>query len=412
MTTAEEAVVGCAILDEECARKAVDALSEEMFFKEDMRTIFGCIAQRYWKGLPIDTVTVVDELPELKIAIVTAAQSVPLLRNIDAYITIVKDSWQDKVLRKAMSVIATGDKTVAEKLEELDALTQKHRSLLSSNLNAVDFQEAALEFRAWLTAKSEDRVSTGFRCMDASMGGLLKSTVFTLSARSGGGKTDLAINLALKMAKAKKRVLYFSMEMPRVQLMQRVSSNILGINGIRIRDKSLSEDEICSMDQVSSWLGNGKLLFVDEPGISIETVRSYVEAYKPEAVFIDHIGLMQRPNAKDQYKALGMVSNGLKRLALEKKLAIVQLVQMNRQIEGRASRKPNLSDLRESGDIEQDSDYVGFLVPEEIGDKQISGNAWLDVKMHLEKNRHGNAGILNFHWQPQYHRYTELETRY
>lgn len=412
MRPAEEAVIGCAILDAECARKAVDELTEEAFFSKDARRIFACMADLYWQGKPIDSVTVIEALPDLKVQIVTMAQAVPLLRNIDTYIAMVKSSWQDKVLRKAMSAIAVSDKTVRDKLTALDALVREHNSLMRQGLQAVDFNRASAWFGEWLRSDNGDRVNTGFRRLDHAMGGLLEATICVVSARTGKGKTDFAINLALKIAKGQKRVLYFSMEMTVIQLMQRAVSNLLKINSTRIRDKSLDEAELRSVEQVNAWIsGNGKLDFVEEPRVSVARVREYVELYKPDVVVIDHIGLMERPKMRDQYKAVGMVSNDLKQLALEKRISIVELAQMNRAIEGRNSRKPNLADLRESGDIEQDADYIIFLVPEE-SEQQISGNAWLNTDLYLEKNRYGGAGVFKFHWQPQYHSYTEVENRY
>ena len=215
------------------------------------------------------------------------------------------------------------------------------------------------------------------------------------------------------MGKRGSRVLYFTLEMTKLQIMQRVASSLLHINGERVRDRELNENELRSVDEVlDNFSSAGKISFVDEPSVSVQRVRHFVDLWKPDVVFIDHIGLMKRPNLKEQYKAIGAVSNQLKQLALEKEIALVELVQMNRQIENRANKKPSLSDLRESGDIEQDCDYVGFLVPEDLKGKNLSGDAWADVELYLEKNRHGRPGIFQYRWQPQYHSFSEVETRY
>ena len=241
----------------------------------------------------------------------------------------------------------------------------------------------------------------------------MRSTVFALAARPGSGKTDFALNLALRMGKRGAKVLYFSMEMTNLQLMQRAASSLLRINGERIRDKDLTEEELRGMEKVLQNFANaGRISFVQEPRISVKRVRHFVDLWKPDVVFVDHLGLMARPAYKDAFKALGEVSNQLKQLALEKKIALVELVQMNRQIESRASKKPSLTDLRESGDIEQDCDYVGFLIPEDLKGKNLSGDAWADVELYLEKNRHGRPGIFQYRWQPQYHSFSEVETRY
>ena len=154
---------------------------------------------------------------------------------------------------------------------------------------------------------------------------------------------------------------------------------------------------------------SGKLYFIEEPRVSLRTVRHYIDLHKPDAVVIDHIGLMERPAMRDQYKALGLVSNGLKQLALEKNIAVLELSQMNRQIESRSVKIPTLADIRESGDIEQDADYILCVQPEDLTQKVLSGNAWADVTLYLLKNRHGRPGKLEYHWQPQYHTFLEVD---
>ena len=121
---------------------------------------------------------------------------------------------------------------------------------------------------------------------------------------------------------------------------------------------------------------------------------------------------MERPNIKDNFRALGMISNALKQLAIEKNIAVVPLVQLNRNIEGRKDREPQLSDIRETGDIEQDADCVLFTIPEDMTDKQLSGEAWVDMKVKVAKNRNGKPTVIEYRWKPQYHSLMEVETRY
>ena len=191
----------------------------------------------------------------------------------------------------------------------------------------------------------------------------------------------------MRAAKRGVKVQYFTMEMPASQLMQRVASYITQIDGVKIRDKLLSPQEIDGIENIlKGFEESGKIHFVEEPHISLKEVRRNMELFRPDIVFIDHIGLMERPKAKDTYRALGMVSNGLKQLALEKKTPIVELCQLNRQIEGRKDKKPTLADIRESGDIEQDADYVLAVQVEDISEKNLSGDAWADAEIYLLKN--------------------------
>ena len=217
----------------------------------------------------------------------------------------------------------------------------------------------------------------------------------------------------MRAAKRGVKVQYFTMEMPASQLMQRVASYITQIDGVKIRDKLLSPQEIDGIENIlKGFEESGKIHFVEEPHISLKEVRRNMELFGRDIVLMDHIGLMERPKARDAYRALGMVSNGLKQLALEKKTPIVELCQLNRQIEGRKDKKPTLADIRESGDIEQDADYVLAVQVEDISEKNLSGDAWADAEIYLLKNRHGRPGKFQFRWMPQYHTFREVETRY
>ena len=223
----------------------------------------------------------------------------------------------------------------------------------------------------------------------------------------------MAINLAMRMGRRGARVLYFSMEMTNVQLMQRVASSLVGIDSTKVRDKALTDAENAEVEKLlEAFAKADKIHFVQEPRVSVKRIRHYIELVHPDVVVIDHLGLMDRPRIENQNKALGMVSNSLKQLALDRNICVVELVQMNRQIEGRASKKPSLTDLRESGDIEQDADYVMFLLPEDLKDMELEGNASAMSTMYLEKNRHGRPGVFQFSWQPQFHRFSEIDRRY
>ncbi|MEG1427453.1 MAG: DnaB-like helicase C-terminal domain-containing protein, partial [Oscillospiraceae bacterium] len=304
---------------------------------------------------------------------------------------------------------AGGRVGVGKKREELAALLSSSPLGSGAELTTVSFSQSVSALAEWMGGEEKnDRVELGFRGLNDSIGGILKNGVFVLSGRSGHGKTDFALNMALQMAKRGNRVLYFSMEMSAVQVAERYVANITRLDKGRIHKKLLSPEEMVLVEDAKDWLGSGWLHTVEEARISTGKIRRYIEEYHPDVIFVDHLGLMERGTSRDPYRALGEVTNELKVIALEKKVAIVELVQMNRQIEGRQEKIPNLSDLRESGDIEQDADYVAFLV--RSGEAcSLSGGGWMDVRLFLEKNRHGPMGNFAFHWQPQYSRYVERQ---
>ncbi len=412
---AEMSVLGGAILDQQCAHAAVDALAPEMFSHDHTRKIFEKISDLYWAGKPIDTTVLISEMPEEKVTLVKLAQYIPTLSHFGDYLCIVQGDWQIAKLENSLFALSQSGGNLDEKLGELEALLAKHKELSSNrtNDNISSFAEAAQEFQAWLRERQEDTPKSGYESLDRATGGFMAGSVFVIGARPGCGKTDFAVNLALRMGKQGKKVLYFSMEMTNIQLMQRVASHLLKINSQRVRDRILSDKEIEKVDWALKQFENReKLSFVQEPRVSVKRIRHYIDLWKPDAVIIDHIGLMERPKVRDQYRAIGEISNELKQIALEKKISLIELVQMNRAIESRANKIPTLADLRESGDVEQDADYVGFLVPENMQEKNLIGDESADIVLYLQKNRHGRPGNFRYRWQPQYHRFSEVETRY
>lgn len=411
---AEMSVIGCMILDPECAKQAVDGLSADMFSHAKTKRIFLAAQELYWENKPVDIVTLIDKLPDDKVDIVRLAEFMPSMANFPQYMRIVREDWRQRTILQATEDVYTGalNRTAEESVELLRQIVKKQETVARAEQEeGKSFLDAAEELLHWLKDASQpNTVKSGYYQLDSLTGGFLRKSVTALCARSGGGKTDYAVNLALGMVRKGYRILYFSMEMPAVQLMQRVASRLLHVDGARIRDRNLTEEELGMLESVLMMVEeSGKLHFIEEPKVSLHTVRHYIDLHKPDAVIIDHIGLMERPAMRDQYKALGLVSNGLKQLALEKNIAVLELSQMNRQIETRAVKIPTLADIRESGDIEQDADYILCVQPEDLTQKALSGDAWADVALYLLKNRHGRPGKLEYHWQPQYHTFLEVD---
>ena len=414
---AEMSVLGCMMLDEEFAKTAIDALTPEMFTHSKTQKIFEAATKQYWDGKPIDGVTLIEILPEERDALLKLADRVPTTRHAPEYLRIVRDEWRQKSIQSAIAevVFDAQNKTAEETVEILRNLVEEQDAITraQNDTGLITLSEAIKEFKGWLHSQKQETARTGFGGLDRAMGGLVPGSVTIISARSGGGKTDLALNVALRMAQKGNKVLYCTMEMPTTQLLQRAASQLARIEGERVRDRNLSEEEKNDIDMLMDVLEKkARIWWQDEPEISVARVRNKMELCKPDVVFIDHIGLMKRPEYKDSYRSLGKVSNALKQLALEKKIPIIEIVQMNRSVEGRANKRPVLSDLRETGDLEQDADYVLFLWPDEEPQEQMHGNAWRDMNVSLAKNRHGRTGDFKFHWQPQFHTFTEVETKY
>lgn len=415
MSYAEQCALGAAIMEPERAGELADALDPEMFTDDFHRALFVAISDLYWKGEGFDVVTLANKFPEKRDYLVEIAELASVNTRLPDYIRVIRENWQLGKMEGSLRKILYAEDGPTGKLRQLEELCSQHRRLLDARESSGpdSFTAAFAGFQDWLRTREEPGTGTGFSRLDRMTGGFLPGSVFTLAARPGGGKTDFALNLAMNAAKSGARTLYFSMEMTTLQLMQRVAAKLLKINSVRIRDQSLTDDERRAVDALTQDIRKmDALSFLDEARISPAGVWRQVELYKPRLVIIDHIGLMKRPEMRDQYKALGLVSNDLKQIALKSKISIVQLAQMNRQVEARKDGEPNLSDLRESGDLEQDSDFVGFLSPRLGENRELCGSEYADVNLYLRKNRHGRTGKLGFKWQPQYHSYTEVEGRW
>lgn len=414
---AEMSVLGCMMLDEECARTGADLLGEEMFSHPKTKRVFQAVADQYWKGLPIDGATISSLLPkEDRADVIKLAQYVPTVSHFDAYVRIVRDDWQNKKIQEWLGeyIFLIQGRSTDENLTALHNFLEGQKEIKSIK-SAISFTTAAQELSKWLqSGKDACTISCAYRAIDKAMGGFLRKSYSAICSRPGGGKTDFAINLLMRFMKRGYKVLYFSLEMPRLELMQRITSSIAKIDGVRIRDKELQEAEISTVEAIMTSLDKtNKISFIDDPRLSVKEIRHYIHVVKPDAVIIDHIGLIQREETQNAYRELGKISNELKRIAKENDIALINLVQLNRAIDSRKEKEPQLSDIRESGDIEQDADYVMFIQPDEdMTQKNLSGEGWADASLYLRKNRHGKLGAFKFHWQPQYHTYTEVETRY
>lgn len=414
---AEMSVLGCMMMDQECASIAVDALDEEMFSHEKTKRIFRIILDQYWKSLPIDGVTISGLLdPNERKDAIRLAEYVPTIRHFPDYLRIVKSDWQNREIQKWMGefLLGIGGNSAQDNITALQEFVDAQKEI-SSAKEAVTFSQTVQELTKWLRKGKEELTAlSAYRGIDRATGGFLKKSYTALCSRPGGGKTDFAINLLMRMMKRGYKILYFSLEMSRLELMQRIASSITKIDGVKIRDKDLSEEEMSTVSALMESLDqNNRVRFLDDARLTVKDIRHYINVNKPDVVFIDHMGLIQREDTQNAYRALGKISNELKRIAKEADISLINLVQLNREIESRKGKEPQLSDIRESGDIEQDSDYVMFIQPEEdMSETSISGDGWVEAKLYLKKNRHGKTGIFSFHWRPQYHTYTEEETRY
>ena len=409
---AEMCVIGGLMLDGEKTDYVFERLPAACFQNGACRRAYEEAAAMRQAGEPVDPVTLAGRLENGKAFLYRCAAAVPSLANFGAYASRVAEDWRKKLLLDSLSGVirsARPQDTAGELLEKVKQAAAAGEELERKfgGEPGTDYIWAAEKFLRELYAERTYFISTGYKSLDACTGGLLPGSVYVLAGRTGEGKTALALNMALRVAAAGRRVQYFTLEMPAEQLVARAASNLSKIDAARVRDRNLSDEEKTTIARLVTQVNGACINFVDQP-VGLDDIRRAADLYRPEVIVVDHVGLVKVDARMKRFEAVGALSRGLKRLALEKELAVIEVVQMNRQVERRASKVPLLSDLRESGDLEQDADGVFFMTAGR-GDGVLAGERYLDCALHVKKNRHGRTGTVPLRWQPQYHSIVEGE---
>ena len=264
-------------------------------------------------------------------------------------------------------------------------------------------------------------VSTGIGDLDRVITGLNRSDLIILAARPGMGKTSFALNIARNVAcKSKKSVAFFSLEMSKEQLASRLLSSEALVGGTKLRTGKLTDEEWQRLIPASDILKNANLYIDDTPGITITEMKSRLRRLRQiDLVVVDYLQLMSSTRRIDsRVNEISEITRSLKIMAKELNVPVITLSQLSRASEQRPDHRPQLSDLRDSGSIEQDADIVLFLYREGYYDKNGDDNAAAPaVDMNsgeciVAKNRHGEMNTVKLHWQGEFMRFTDVETRY
>lgn len=413
MQSTEMSVIGSILMEPAFLGIARGMLSPRMFEDERLARVFSCALKLAKANLPIDTVTVTDKLgDEYGPLIVECAQMVPTVSegNFAVYAGAVLDAWREREIRAAALEIATGGQTADEMTAKMAELLKRQYDITSKVRRTTErtFLEAVGEaYKSMFAPDTSLKIERGaFGMLCDVLGGLQRGGVYVIAARPGDGKTDIALQLAVTLAKDY-RVDYRSLEMSTEQLTHRILSRACIINSTKFRDHRISENEQKRIGMVVDAMKGLHLVMDDTASISADDVEAKLAASKPDVMFIDYLGLMKGDTSgkKPLWQVTGETMHALKASAKRHNAVIVALVQMNRSVD--KQKEPTLSDLRGSGDIEADADAVLFMRPEK-GNDFLSGDDYWPVQMILAKSRHGGVGRVEYHWQPQYHRYLPL----
>ena len=409
---AEKSVLGSILLDRDALIEVSGWLLPTHFYDERHIAIYETILELFESGLPIDLVTVSDRLKKKKILskiggrayLAELASFVPTAANAVEYGNIVKETATRRGLISSSSEITklAFDETLAlpEVVDRSETLLFNiaQEGIQSNFVHIKELLKDAYE-RASHAKESDDYsgISTGFKELDILLGGFQKSDLIVLAARPSVGKTALALDMMRHAALIeKKNVAFFSLEMSNMQIMDRLLGMQSGIPFWEIRTNKLNEEKVVKLANTMGELADANIFIDDSPGQNINQIRTKARRLMLEQgvdiIFVDYLQLMHGNTKESRALEVGEVSQGLKNLAKELNVPVVALSQLSRAIELRQNRRPQLSDLRESGSIEQDADVVIFLDREETWnpDTEKKGSA----EVFVAKHRNGPTGIV------------------
>ena len=431
---AEQSVLGAVLLEPGCLPEVMETLGRsEYFYGVQNQQIFGAMLEMFMHGQPVDFVTLLEKLKEGgifdeetgKVYLMQLASLVPSISNVSVYAKIVRDKYDVRTLMQAARGIlddASGGGGNSTTL--LDAAEQRIfdirqgksmkglqpvREILLSTFDRLD----------QLNSPDNDSVKaipTGIGQLDKVITGLNRTDLIILAARPGIGKTSFALNITSHVGrKAKKRVAFFSLEMGKEQLVSRLLSIEAMVEGTKLRTGDLSEEDWTRIVEAGDILSKTEIYFDDTPGITVPDMKAKIRRLKDvDLVIIDYLQLMNSARQIDnRVQEISEITRSLKIMAKEMNIPVIALSQLARTSERRPNKEPMLSDLRDSGSIEQDADIVLFLfretisspdapVPDEDGDAN-------SCECIVAKNRHGDTRKIELHWQGEFMRFTAME---
>ena len=428
---AEQAVLGSMLIDADCIKDVMDKLQPQDFYLQQNREIFETIYSMFIYSRPIDGVTVAREMEkngvyrdDTRAYLLQLMEVTPTSANVMEYAGIIRDKALLRSMAKAAGDIAAmvqeGVGTAGDLLsaaeQKIYAIRQGRGSQEMATVGAV--LNDVMEQLAKLTAGSEPPgLSTGLSAVDRKINGLNKSDLLLLAARPGMGKTSMALNVALSAAKASgKTVAIFSLEMSKEQLVTRLLANEGLIENTRLATGNLRESDWEKIAQAASVLNQTNIRIDDNPLLTVADMNAKCRRLENLGlVVIDYLQLMTSAGGKgysgeNRQQAVADISRMLKIMAKELQVPVLCLSQLSRANEKREDKRPMLSDLRESGAIEQDADIVMFLYRDDYYNEDSEKRNIAECI--VAKNRHGETGKVELRWMPDYTAFSTLENRY
>jgi len=429
----EQAVLGSVLIDPDCVKEVVDKLRPEDFYLRQNREIFETICSMFTYAKPIDGITVAEEMQKngtydentTRAYLAQLIEITPTAANVLEYASIVRDKALLRAVAQAASEItAMVQEGGGEAAETLEAAEQRifaiRRGQGAQGMTPV--RQVLPDVLDRLSEMSESDsgmpgLSTGLSMLDTKITGLNKSDLILLAARPGMGKTSMALNMALNVAKGTDRsVAVFSLEMSKEQLVLRLLSSEALVESNKLRTGSLRETDWERIADAATVLNRVDIRIDDNPLLSVADMNAKCRRLDNLGlVVIDYLQLMTSAGGKskggeNRQQVVSDISRTLKIMAKELDVPVICLSQLSRANEKRDDKRPMLSDLRESGAIEQDADIVLFLYRDDYYNEDSEKRNIAECI--VAKNRHGETGKVELKWVPEYTMFGTLETRY
>lgn len=424
---AEQAVLGAVFLEPDALVRALEMITYEDFYRHSHQRIFQVMVELAEDRQPVDLVTVTSALQDRKWLeevggvsyLSDLANAVPTAANVEYYAKIVEEKALLRKLIKVATQIASSGYAAQEEVEEI--LNQAERSILDiagsqTQDGFVPIKDVLVETyeRIEKLHNSDSEITgipSGYRDLDRMTSGFQKSDLIILAARPSVGKTAFALNVAQNVAaRADETVAIFSLEMSASQLVQRMLCAEGNIDANRMRTGAFREEDWEKLTMAIATLSRTKIFIDDTPGITVSQIRSKCRRLKTEhglgIILIDYLQLIHGSGKENRQQEISAISRTLKNIARELDCTVIALSQLSRAVEQRQDKRPMLSDLRESGSIEQDADIVAFLYREDYYDQESENKNVIEII--IAKQRNGPVGKVELAFLKEYNKFVNL----
>jgi replicative DNA helicase len=427
---AEQSVLGCMIIDKTSITRATEALKGEDFYRESHKVIFNCLVEMFMKDMPVDMITLIEQLrasDKLETAggityISEISNSVPSTAHLQSYMKIVDDKSMLRKLIRASNEIIENSYGRQDDVEKVVDLAQKKVFDIAQKRNSSDFESIStvlergfLEIERLFVNKGEvTGVPSGFKDLDEMTSGFQKGDMVLVAARPSMGKTTFALNLCENAAlRSGKSVVIFSLEMSKEQLAYKLLCSQASVDLLKLRTGNLEDRDWENIARAAGPLAGAKIFIDDSAGVSVMEMRSKCRKIKIEHgidfIMIDYLQLMSGSAGSDnRQQEVSEISRSIKALAKEMQCPVIALSQLSRAPEQRADHRPMLSDLRESGSIEQDADVVMFLYRDEYYNKETEEKNVSECI--IAKQRNGPVGTVKLAFIGSLSKFGDLDT--